>query len=181
MTTRERVQKDRPNRGQTTIDFAVGVGLFLITVAFVMATVPGMIEPFAHDQDDPLVADRVASQLAEGHLGDPDSPGILNQTCTVEFFAASGTTCGFDAAKPVNDQLNLGTRTSLNVTLRRTVSGGDEPEILCLDGDDVQSCGAGGTPMARGGETPETAGTVVSARRTVHVDDRDALLVVKTW
>lgn len=169
------------DRGQTTIDFAVGVGLFLITVAFVMASVPGMLEPFAHDQDDPLVADRVASQLAEGHLGDPGSPGLLNETCTVDFFEGSGSRCGFDASKPVVDQLNLGPRTSLNVTLRRTVPGGAQPEILCLDGDEVGSCGGGGTPMMRGESPPETVGSVVSARRTVHVDGRDALLVVEVW
>lgn len=168
-------------RGQTTIDFAVGVGLFLITVAFVMATVPGMLEPFAHDQDDPLVADRVASQLAESHLGDPDSPGVLNQSCTVEFFEASGTSCGFDASESPTDQLNLGPRTSLNVSLRKTVSGGGEPEVLCLDGDDVEACGAGGSPMVRGADPPDSAGSVVSARRTVYIDGQDALLVVKVW
>ena len=34
------------SRGQTTLDFAIGVSVFLIVVAFVLAFVPGMVQPF---------------------------------------------------------------------------------------------------------------------------------------
>lgn len=176
-----RIWTKKPQRGQTTIDFAVGVSIFLLTVAFVLTTVPGMLEPFAHDQDDPLVADRVVSQLSEGYLGDPDTPTRLNETCTFAFFEASGTACGFDASKPVTEQLHLGNRHSINVTLRRTVPGGGQPTVLCLDNNEVVTCGGGGIRMSRGPTPPETAGSEISARRTVYIDGKDTLLVVKIW
>ena len=176
-----RSPRNEPGRGQTTIDFAVGISIFLLTVAFVLTTVPGMLEPFAHDQDDPLVADRVASQLAEGHLGNPETPTLLNESCTFTFFEATGTACGFDAANPVSEQLHLGTRHSINVTLRRTVSGGGDPEVLCINGGEVEICGGVGTRMSRGPAPPATTGSEISARRTVFIDGKDTLLVVKIW
>lgn len=174
---------ERPSdRGQTTVDFAIGVGLFLITVAFVMATVPGMLEPFAHDQDDPLVADRTASQLAEGHLGNPRTPGTLNETCTYSFFEETDVSaCAFDGSEPVTEQLNLGNRHSVNVTIRRTVAGIGDPELMCLLANTVVPCSIGGSPMVRGPIPPDSAGSVVSSRRTVYLDGIDVFMEVKVW
>lgn len=164
------------------VDFAIGVGLFLITVAFVMGTVPGMLEPFAQNQDEPLLADRVASQLAEDTLGYPSDPARLNQTCTVAFFEDSGAgLCSFAAGNPLPTQVGISARHSINVTLRKTVSGGGEPEILCLDGKDVQDCATGGDRMTRGKAVPEATNSVMTARRTVYIDESDALLMVKVW
>jgi hypothetical protein len=102
-------------RGQTQIDFAVGAGVFLVTLAFVVAFVPTLFEPFAAGETaSPLVADRIAAGTVD-RLGAsatvsgvstavhaPTEPGVLSPACTVAFFAANATLaddagCPFDA------------------------------------------------------------------------------------
>jgi hypothetical protein len=76
------------SRGQTTLDFAIGVSVFLIVVAFVLAFVPGMVQPFqASTQQETAAADRLAEQLAGGMLvEDVSKPYLLDRECTVIFF-----------------------------------------------------------------------------------------------
>ncbi|WP_254832168.1 DUF7287 family protein [Haloglomus salinum] len=79
---------DGRSRGQTTLDFAVGMSLFLISVAFVISFTPNLIQPFADSgTEDTIIANRVASQLVEGTLADPGKPYVLDKACTVAFFA----------------------------------------------------------------------------------------------
>jgi hypothetical protein len=76
------------SRAQTTLDFAVGMSVFLIAVAFVLSFTPNIIAPFAESgTEDSVTANRVASQLVEGTLADPDTPYVLDKACTVAFFA----------------------------------------------------------------------------------------------
>lgn len=105
--------RERPltadTRGQTQIDFAIGAGVFLVTLAFVVGFVPTLFEPFtAAESASPIVADRVAgvavdllgaSSTPAGSLHAPTEPGVLSPACTVAFFDASlanETDCGFD-------------------------------------------------------------------------------------
>lgn len=79
----------RRGRAQTTLDFAIGMSVFLIAVTFVFSFIPGMLQPFTGSNEaKTVVADRVADSLAEGMLGDPSEPYILDRTCTIAFFAA---------------------------------------------------------------------------------------------
>jgi phosphohistidine swiveling domain-containing protein len=78
---------DGRSRGQTTLDFAVGMSLFLISVAFVISFTPNLIQPFADSgTEDTIIANRVASQLVEGTLADPGKPYVLDKACTMAFF-----------------------------------------------------------------------------------------------
>lgn len=91
------------SRGQTPIDFAVGAGVFLITLAFVIAFVPTLFDPFsAAETASPVVGDRAAASLTGDLLAaSPATPGVLDPTCTVAFFAptagAPTDDCRFDA------------------------------------------------------------------------------------
>lgn len=77
----------RGRRGQTPIDFAVGAGVFLIVVAFVVLFVPQMLEPYQDDtQRNSVTADRVATDVVEGMLATPGSPTELDRACTIAFF-----------------------------------------------------------------------------------------------
>lgn len=105
----------REGRGQTQIDFAVGAGVFLLALAFVVAFVPTLFDPFAvADSASPLVSDRVAdgavdllgtSTNVSGEataVHTPTEPGVLSPACTVAFFTANATLgddaeCPFDA------------------------------------------------------------------------------------
>lgn len=97
-------------RAQTTLDFALGVTVFLLTVAFVFSFTPGMLEPFtASTQQETAAADRLADQLAQEMLvADPGEPYRLDRECTVIFFESrtDGLDPGGDDSENVDDDVN---------------------------------------------------------------------------
>lgn len=156
------------DRGQTTIDYAVGAGVFLITLAAVIAFVPGLFQPFVGGQEDTRVADRVASQLAMDLLGDPANPYVLDETCTTEFFDADGVVTGCrysqDGAS-LAGALNVETNVELNVTIE------DPAGIVTVDGVELR---AGGNP-------PSRFQSVTVAQRAVLYGDETYRLYVRVW
>ncbi|WP_135851369.1 DUF7287 family protein [Halorussus salinus] len=160
------------SRAQTSIDFVVGMSVFLLTVAFVVAFLPGVFEPFtATGSGDVLAADRTAGLLAEQVLADPASPGVFDPACTAEFFDAAGdgaagvAGCQYttDAAN-LDAALGLGPATAVNVTIEN--DGG------------VRS--RGGVALAAGPAPPESESVVV-ARRVVLLGGDDVDLYVRVW
>lgn len=99
-------------RGQTGIDFVVGVGIFLLTMAFVVGFVPGMFAPFGHGTQAPIVADRAADSLIYGNWSAAPGTVTLNDTKTDRFFSAppAGTTFGISSTR-WNVTLENGTAT----------------------------------------------------------------------
>lgn len=77
------------DRGQTVLDFAVGISVFLIVVAFVLTFIPGMVQPFqSSTQAETAAADRLAEQLSAGMLvEDVSEPYLLDGGCVATFFA----------------------------------------------------------------------------------------------
>ena len=148
-------------RAQTTVDYAVGMGLFLVVVAFVFAFVPTMLDPFAGEQGGSLVADRAATQLSSDLLGDPATPYALDQECVADFFKGSAgdsipSQCGYDT-RSLDDALGVDPTVGLNVTLER-------------GGVTVYSAGS-----------PATGNDAVTAQRFVTIDDRAHRLYVRAW
>lgn len=177
----------RPSgRAQTSIDFLVGVGVFMLAIGFALGVVPSMIDPFTNAQESPLVADRVTSTLVEGMMSEADQPGTLNETCTFAFFDASlgdGDDCpvGYDDDQSdLTDRLGIDSVYSMNVTIQRNVTGGPEPDILCTDGDAVGDCSGLPTKLAIGAP-PSNTQSVVSTRRMAFVDGKEVFVVVKLW
>ena len=105
---------DHQSRGQTSIDFVVGIGVFLLAVAFVLAFVPSMFAPFfGMGAGDALTADRSAAYLAENALvEDPAAAGALDADAVDQFFTDCDGTY-------LADQLSVAT-TSINVTIGNT-------------------------------------------------------------
>ena len=102
------------DRAQTPIDFAVGAGVFLLTLAFVIAFVPTLFDPFsAAETASPVVSDRVAAGVAGDLLAaSPARPGVLSPACTVAFFTeddglANDAGCGFTASASPSDTFGL--------------------------------------------------------------------------
>jgi hypothetical protein len=158
-------------RGQTTIDFSVGIGIFLLALAFVFLFLPAMLGPFTSNDGDLLVlADRGADQLtAELLVEEVSRPTVLNKTCTVEFFDADGDTgnCRYDTdGSDPAAALGIGRLgAEVNVTVRR-----DAGSPRAIDG----------TVLAVGG-TPDPNADVAVARRVVLLDGSQSRLVVRVW
>lgn len=159
------------DRGQTPIDFTVGAGILLVTVAFVFAFVPGMFGPYV-DGTRPGAADRTVSALATDALASPEEPYVLDRSCTVDFFAhfrtgaSADDACRFDTdAATVPDALGHGETTEVNVSIR-TQSGA----LASLDGVTLAV-----------GEDHTRRSNVATARRTVYLDGQSHRLVVALW
>lgn len=163
----------RGDRGQTTLDFAVGMSTFLVAVAFVMAFVPGMLQPFVGGaQEETVAADRTASDLSGGLLVDTDDPHLLNATCTEAFFDRSSPGgCGFDGewgdgdTNYLNDAVGIRPPAALNVTVR------NESGVVRIDG----------TLLRAGQSVPRRHTGVVVAQRIVRVEGDTARLYVRVW
>jgi len=149
----------------------VGASVFLLTVAFVAAFLPGTFEPFTADgTEDALVADRTADLLAEQLLAPPTDPGVVEADCAAEFVDAEGDgddglSCEFDEdAGDLDAVLGLGSGTGVNVTV--------EENATVLD--------AGGERLAAGPTPPDDRSVIVS-RRVVLLDGEERDLYVRVW
>lgn len=172
MSVRNRGHNTERDRGQTTIDYAIGVSVFLLVVAFVFAFVPSLTTPFTGDATDAVVvADRSADRLANDLLvADPARPTTLNATCTAAFFDTTGPdrsgVCRYDA-----DASNLKTVLAIESPVRSinvTVVG--DAGVRVFDG----------TALLAGPEPPQSVDVSV-ARRAVLLDGDDATVVVRVW
>ena len=77
---------DRPSRdrGQTVQDFAIGIGLFMLAVAFVFAFIPTVITPFGDAGGaETAQADRIAATIIDGAEVGP--PNYLDENATRSF------------------------------------------------------------------------------------------------
>lgn len=180
-------------RGQTTIDFAIGVSLFLLVVVFVFLFVPDLLDPFnSGTQEETVAVNRVADELSQRQLGTASDLYVLNATCTVRFFDnASAPNCGFDDKQPFDDQMNIDARQRINVTFTRLdgTNVSDPDNVLCWDDSKdavttkTGSCntGSGDVVFRRGESLPVGSSSSVSARRVVTLDGRAVSMTVVMW
>lgn len=106
-----------PSRGQTTIDFAMGMSVFLLTVAFAFALLPSIFAPFTAPIDDDLTtrADRTTASLVSnlstgGNALDP-------QLAAYRLDPTNGTSAALRAS------FGLPKTTRINVTVTDPESG----------------------------------------------------------
>ncbi|SDF87340.1 DUF7287 family protein [Halorientalis regularis] len=179
-------------RAQTTIDFTVGVVLFVFVLVAIFAFVAGTIQPFTSgDQENIVAVNRVADGLSKDTLGDPDTPYILDTDCTVAFFEGGSppADCRF-TDQPLDEQVGVTGSAFLNVTIRGNVSGSASPnELLCWDEttgelveQDDTDCTAGDVEtLAVGDDAQSGVQSSMTARRAVSINGTSVSLVVKLW
>ena len=181
LITRRRTQT---SRGQTTLDFAIGMSIFLAVVIFIFLFIPGILSPFTQgSQADTASSNRVADQLANGALGSPSEPYVLDRFCTVQFFqGATPSQCSYSGAT-LEDQLGLDeTFQSVNITIRTNATA---TETLCWESTDglVEETGpdCGGTQLHRGDTLTTSSDDTVTSQRVVSLDGEDVALYVRMW
>ena len=177
---------NQDGRAQTTLDFAIAMGVFLLAVAFVFTFIPSLTSPFIDgNQEQSAIADRVASNLVEGSLADPNDPYVLNTTCTTGFFEETNGPetdhCGYtDETTDFRERIGVSDRPSVNVSLVRINATSRETTTLCeqSDGDvGTESCAV----VYQIGGDPADAESVTVARRVVSIGGEDATLFVRVW
>jgi hypothetical protein len=182
-------------RGQTTIDFTLGVVVFIVAILFVFTFVPGILSPFRlAGSEDPALSDRVADSLAQGTLGSPESPHELDRYCTVEFFdgsrSDSPSECRYTGGN-LEERLTLDSTQRVNVTLNADRDGDGETELLCWQSEDdadgvalkeTGSCGGtDAVTLAAGDDVPRGTSSTVTARRVVSLHGQTVVMEVVVW
>lgn len=155
------------DRGQTNQDFAVGIGIFLLTIAFVFAYVPNFVTPFTPDvgSAETAQADRIAATVVDDLTDDPARPNHLNATA-------------FDERYDDEDALveHLGLRSTSETTIDRV-----NVSIETIDGETVDADELATGPAYRSDQPAGSAARIV----TVEGDDADCdpacRLVVRVW
>lgn len=175
-------------RAQTTLDFAIGISLFLIVMLFVFIFVPGLMEPFTLSSDeDTVLAGQIADRLSQDQLGDPAEPYILDRHCTVQFFQESPDAtdgCRFDNDS-LEKRLNTPPGAKVNVSLVGNFS--ESPgasELLCWDNGnkELHQCGDdGGTSLSIGSTPPRGNDATITTRRVVSLDGESVTMKVVVW
>lgn len=179
-------------RGQTTMDFAVGMSLFVGVVLFVFLFVPGILDPFTVGaQDETVTSNRVADSLTQDLLNSPERPGVLAADCTAVFFeyannADAVDVCGFDGEQ-LTDMVGVDRRQQVNVTVLGNVSAADTgSDLLCWDDDAealVERDDSPGdcTQVLRAGDRPYDNTDAVTASRVAALAGEDVTVRVEMW
>ncbi|GCF14601.1 hypothetical protein Harman_25360 [Haloarcula mannanilytica] len=175
-------------RGQTNLDFAIGISLFLGVLIFIFLFVPGLLSPFtASAQAQTVTADRAVDHLTKSVLGSPRSPYSLRTDCTVQFFDNT-TACAFEKT-PLAEQLGLDPATqNVNVTVVGNASStATARDTLCWDdsGDSLVAAttcsNADDVVLTRGQPLPANNEASVTALRVVWLHGKDVTVVVEVW
>lgn len=148
------------DRGQTLIDYSLGIGLFLVSVAIVLTFIPSILAPFSAPIDDSVAtrADRSAETLTYA-LSTNGQPNILNTTDTRDFFQTMGD------ADDLREYLGLARTSEINVTIHDPAT------------EKIHSVGA--TPLAAGDPKPNQP--IAASSRIVTLGDEVYRLTVRVW
>jgi hypothetical protein len=174
-------------RAQTTIDFAIGVTIFLAVLLFTFSFVPGILEPFdTGSEEEPIASDRAANTLTQDLIASPSEPNVLDRYCTVEFFNGTDPgACPYDGTT-LEEQLSLETGQNANVSIvgniNESVSGTNpicwaDPGQRLAEGSNCES----GDVRLSVGDTPPGVGTTITARRVVWLHGEIVTLRVVIW
>jgi len=160
------------DRGQTALDYAIGIGLFLLAVALVFGLLPGLDRPTVGTTTDRATADRVATRLTSDVLTQPTSPADLNATCTERFYNGTAPrSCPFD--RPAAGNLSYVLGTSDTVRVNTTIENDGGPTVLNLTGNR--------THLGIGPEPPTGGVPDAVVRRSVRLNGTTHTLYVRVW
>lgn len=123
------------SRAQTAQDFALGIGFFIVAVAFVFAFIPSMLAFTTADPGAKAAsqADRVSTGFIRD-LGTGDHPNELNGTHVAGYFNDSAT------EPELQDHFDLPSISYVNVTVR-SIQNNDVADVPDANGTDVRLAG----------------------------------------
>lgn len=159
------------------------MSVFLLSLAFVLAFVPGMLDPFTGGtQEETVTVNRVADDLSQSLLGNASEPYVLDSRCTRGFFEAGAVSDCEYSGSSIQERVGVKPYQRVNVTISGNVSAGPET-VLCWDGSEfAERDDASCTTVLARGANPELSGSrTVSATRVVRLAGHDVTLEVEMW
>ncbi|WP_052721396.1 hypothetical protein [Methanococcoides methylutens] len=171
------------DEGQVTIDYLMGITIFIVALFFIFQYSAGLFTPFQSNSDEvTLVADRVATSITEMEMnaGDIRTPNLIDENKAGDYFKDLSTPSGYDDI--VQDFGLRGDyhRYDLNVTLEnKTIM--NNIEIVTL------SSTSNGEVTAMAGNPLPLSGNIGQTKRIVLIEDsitgetETAILSVRVW
>ncbi len=163
------------------------MSIFLLALTFVLAFVPGMLEPFSGGaQTETPAVNRVADDLTQGTLSDASTPYVLDGECTAELFTTGvPAACQYDGTT-LADRVGIRDYAPVNVTIRGDLDDSGEDSVLCWDASAspptlVEKSGGCGTVLSGGSKPSGGGGKTVSAQRVALLDGEDVTVEVVMW
>ena len=164
------------NSGQLSLDYLIGITIFLLTFIFVFAFIPGMFSPFHSNSDEiTMAADRAAAVLVENVLATGSAGN--KQPCILD----SATIAQFNT-----DLSNPSTSTQLRQSLGLNMSGTTQYNLEVV----IEEQGKSAVVM-NNGERPGTTNVGQSKRYALIRDQtasgidvypgRAAIVTVRVW
>lgn len=184
------------DRGQTTMDFAIGISLFLTVLVFIFMFVPGLLSPFTQStQEETVAVNRIADQLSQDVLGSPREPFVLDRRCTVSFMelddgGSAPDRCRYSGSSLADAIAYDDDRMNLNVTMEANVTTSVADSNRICWNDDDQSLDERGSGVCKdandvmlhvGKKPPEDNDDTVTAIRVVSLEGTDVTLNVVMW
>ncbi|UGV39956.1 hypothetical protein J7W08_07445 [Methanococcoides orientis] len=155
------------DEGQVTIDYLIGITIFIVALFFIFQYSAGLFTPFQSNSDEvTLVADRVATSITEMEMsaGDIRTPNLIDSDKTDDYFDTKLSTSGYYTEI---DKLGLRGeyhRYDLNVTLENST------QMLKMAGEPL--------PLSNNiGQTKR----VVLIEDTITGKTETAILSVRVW
>lgn len=178
------------HRGQTSIDFAIGMAVFLGVVLFVFTFVPGILQPFdLSGEEEPAVSNQIADSLTQDLLGSPEQPHVLDTYCTVSFFdgnASATSDCRYNSTDPT-EQFDLTDTQDVRIVMSETFEE-DGRTSLCWTPEDAGGpelysgdCTIDDIELATGSDPPGNGTSTVTARRVVSLHGQSVTMEVLVW
>lgn len=160
------------DRGQSLNDFALGTGVFVLTVGFVFFLMPTLLAPYytPSETGNEIRAERSTAVLVDDLLvkSGEHEPNTLNATCTEAFFDGTDVSgCDYGGGS-LDGALGLDSDGNVNVTVGELGSG--TSDIASIDG----------TKLARGGSVPPGSNVGVWTR-VVYLNGTSRELTVRVW
>ncbi|TGC07295.1 hypothetical protein CUN85_11620 [Methanolobus halotolerans] len=110
-------------KGQITIDYLIGITVFLFAVVFVFSYTSGIFTPFQSNSDEvTLIADRISTTIVEKRMSAMDEtvPNLVSGARVDEFFTELNTS--YDSTLDSLGMNGSYLRYDLNITLENGTS-----------------------------------------------------------
>lgn len=157
-----------PDRGQTNQDYVVGIGVFLLAIAFVFAYAPNFVTPFTASvgSAETAQADRLAATIVDNLSDDPERPNHLD-------------------ADAFEDTYGNETKLVENLSIR-AIDGGTSIDrvnvsIEPVDGDTAIDENLSSGPVYRSDQPAASAARIVTVEGRENECDPACRLVVRVW
>ncbi|OIB57075.1 DUF7287 family protein [Natrialba sp. SSL1] len=163
-------------RGQTTQDFAVGIGIFILAIAFVFSFLPSLITPFDSPAGgaETAQADRIADQVVANLSDGAQANEIIDDEFDDRY--TSGTELSKQIGLRANEDEEI-VYDNVNISIERLNPQGEDGRYVNTD-----ELAAGDAYDDQSAASAARIVTVIEEDGTP-VDDCDSAcrLVVRTW